>query len=53
MEARTPWVPSKNVTDFTQVSIQKQCFRYYYFMVNVPITLHRAEASQVVKQFPR
>lgn len=57
MEAKTTWVPSKNVTDFAQVSVQKQCFRYYsydyYFTINVPITLHRAEASQVVQQFPR
>lgn len=53
MEARTTCVPSKNVPDFTRVSIQKQCFRCCGFMVNVPLTLHRAEVSQVLKQFPR
>lgn len=71
MEAKTTWVPSKNVTGFTQVSVQKQWFKYhyccccccfdvvlfclnfYYFIINVPIALHKAEASQVVQYFPR
>lgn len=57
MEAKTTWVLSKNGTAFTQVSVQRQCFRYYfydyYFIINVPIALHRADASQVVQPFPK
>lgn len=57
MEAKTTWVPSKTGTAFTQVSVQKQCFRHYfydyYFIIEVPLALHRAEASQVLQQLPR